>query len=71
MFQSLIGRLKTTRGNHEGTIAREFQSLIGRLKTARHLYVQTAYDSFQSLIGRLKTSWVEIATNNVSGFNPL
>jgi len=57
LFQSLIGRLKTS--NFVGIFSQEvlFQSLIGRLKTEDiediAIYIPRM---FQSLIGRLKTS---------------
>ena len=57
MFQSLIGRLKTTiiAGAPIKTETNWFQSLIGRLKTDTGGAEKGVLDQFQSLIGRLKT----------------
>ena len=56
VFQSLIGRLKTSSAVSVAICLAAFQSLIGRLKTnLKNLYVIIT-DKFQSLIGRLKTN---------------
>ena len=55
MFQSLIGRLKTTMHKIDDADLVLFQSLIGRLKTHFDDAVVALFVEFQSLIGRLKT----------------
>jgi len=71
MFQSLVGRLKTTSGVYEFYRERMFQSLVGRLKTPIYKRKRGGGKGFQSLVGRLKTLSTEMVTAlTADGFNP-
>ena len=59
-FQSLIGRLATSKPRPGCSGAYRFQSLIGRLATADPVASPKQKKGFQSLIGRLATSAREL-----------
>ena len=54
-FQSLIGRLATSRNSTISEFLPNFQSLIGRLATPEVEAPDVCDSCFQSLIGRLAT----------------
>ncbi len=70
MFQSLIGRLETSRDAVPVAGVLEFQSLIGRLET-EYLRAELGYlNEFQSLIGRLETRPLSLFKMGTVSFNP-
>ena len=69
-FQSLTGRLQTSKAHRSASLRAVFQSLTGRLQTVRHeAALQLGY-LFQSLTGRLQTRPLSRLRISNSGFNP-